>query len=160
MGTLFWRKLSRTICLFFFFLVTVAESPCTLQHHHHLVGLPTMTSSCVDIVASLCVCWGRQKGKKKKQYYRCLNNSIASWSENGISRGIGFGWLVMNEPSSMERPSFPLEYLQQHQKVNDRNLLGWKEGRRFLNDSAYTCRAQHKSGHTFNLSSETRSSVG
>jgi hypothetical protein len=104
-------------------LVTVAESHCTLQHHHHLVGLPTMTSSCVDIVASLCVCWGRQKGKKK-QYYRCLNNSIASWSENGISRGIGFGWLVMNEPSSMERPSFPLEYLQQHQKVNDRNLLG------------------------------------
>jgi hypothetical protein len=111
---------------------------------------------------SLCVLGStkRQKKQKKQQYYRCLNNSIASWSENGISRGIGFGWLVMNEPSSMERPSFPLEYLQQHQKVNDRNLLGWKEGRRFLNDSAYTCRAQHKSGHTFNLSSETRSSVG
>lgn len=71
---------------------------------------------------SLCVV-GRQKGKK---YYRCLNNSIASWSENGISRGIGFGWLVMNEPSSMERPSFPLEYLQPTPKSQRSKLVGLK----------------------------------
>ncbi len=128
----------------------------TLQHHHHLVGLPTMTSSCVDIVASLCVL-DRQKGKKK--YYRCLNYSIASWSEWNQSRH----WLLLvgDERAVIDGAAFfSIRISATTPKSQRSKLVRLKRRSSVFERLCVHLSSQTQSGHTFNLSSKTRSSVG
>ena len=131
-------------------------------------NLPTMTSSCVDIVAS-CSSFFFLLFVSGSNILPalCLNYSI-DFLRLGISRGhwlfVGGWW------TSRHRWSDPvfflifilLEYL--NQKVNDRNLLFLKkeekvvdfERRRIL----HTCRElQKQAEHTFNLSSRENSLV-
>lgn len=107
--------------VFFCFVLLPWLNLCTLQHHHHLVGIPAMTSSRVDIVAFLCVCWVDKK--KILPLLELFNSFLVGMELVGALAFVGWWWTSRHRWSGLLL-FVPLEYLQQHQKVNDRNLFG------------------------------------